>query len=292
MLLHCEVPITGLNFPMAQPGTTDLMMTIYGLEVHGGEVDAGVFAEKLKKILTALKRLDTVYNTAGQHKFMINDVDRALDVAGVTVWLREKQIKPKRTQVSPARRFAEIGSTAAAGGPLEVQNDAENFALQAYANLSKGAGRDFSYGIIEAPEVAPVRLDKLMERRVREIIKAASDAAAAAPRKYFRGTAIETYDGVVKAVDLRGLFPEAKLILSAGGKREISCVVSREDVEMLRQALDVRALVTGRAQHDGHSMLPERIDVSQIKVIGSHTNVLSMRGALKGLHRNPMREVG
>lgn len=272
---------------MAAYGTKDLMLTIYGLDVHDDEVDASVFVDKMKKVVTALRKLDTFYNTNGHHKFMIND----LKFSSASVWLREKQIKSKRVRQSPTKRFIEIGTQVSSGSAVSIQNSADEYALATYENLSKGAGRSFSYGIVEAPEIASVRLDSLMEKRVKNIIATANAVAESTPKKFFQGTAIETFDGIVKAVDLRGLFPEAKLILSAGQK-QISCIVAAEDVEMLRAALDNRALVTGRAQYDGRSMIPERMDVIKIKLINGKGNILSLKGALKGLDPDFMREVG
>lgn len=264
---------------MAPPGGNDLMLTIYGLDAQGDEVDAVVFAEKLKKVVSALKKLDTFYNTKGQHRFMINN----LAFASASVWLREKQMKAKRVRRSPSRRFAEIGAMASCGADISVENPADEFALSTFESISKGSGKTFSYGIVEAPEVVPIRLDGLLVRRVAEIISAASDAAKSVPRRYFQGTTVETFDGIVKAVDLRGLFPEAKLVLSAG-KKQISCIVSAKDIEMLRSALDNRALVTGRAQHDGRNMLPERIDVIDIKVIDPNASgIITLKGSMKNL---------
>lgn len=272
---------------MAPPGGKDLKLTIYGLEAHGTEVDAVVFADKLKRVVAALRKLDSFYNAKGQHRFMIND----LAFASASVWLREKQIKSKRVRRSPSLRFAEIGALASSGASFPVENAADEYALSTFETISKGAGKTFSYGIVESPEVTPIRLDGLLQRRVSKIIADAADVARAAPRRYFQGTAIETYDGVVKAVDLRGLFPEAKLVLTAGAK-EISCIVSARDVDTLRAALDNRALVTGRAQHDGRSMLPERIDVSRIRLIDPSGSVISLKGALRGLSDKALREVG
>ena len=272
---------------MAPPSGKDLMMTIYGLDAHGVEVDAAVFAEKLKKIISALKKLDAFYNTSGHHKFMITN----LIFESATVYLREKQIKSKRVRSSPAKRFAEIGAMVTAGDDVEVRNAADEFALSAFQSLAAGAGKTFSYGIVESPEVSATRLDALLGKRVEEIIRRAASIAEAAPPKYFKGTALETYDGVMKLVDLRGLFPEARLILSAGGK-EISCIVPQEGIDSLRNALDRRALITGRAQHSGRSMIPERIDVTSIRIIDESANVLSLNGALKDMDDDPMREFG
>lgn len=273
---------------MAQSGETDLQLTIYGLEIHGGqEVDADVFANKLKKLVSGLKRLDRDYNTSGQHKFMIHN----LVFESATVMLREKVMKTRRTRVSPARRFAEIGVAASGGEPFEPRNAADEYALNVYKSLSDGSGKSFSYGVVRADKTEPVRLDALLKSRVERIISNAMEAADQAAPKYFRGVSFETYDGLLKVVDSRGLFPEAKLVLSAGGK-EISCVVAQSDVEMLRRAFDRRVLVAGQAQHDGHSMLPSRIDVSSIDVIDQSANILEFRGSLRGADDNVIEALG
>ena len=119
---------------MAPPGGKDLKLTIYGLEAQGDEVDADVFAAKLKKVVSALRRLDTFYNVKGHHRFMINN----MEFRSATVWLREKQIKSRRVRRSPTRRFAEIGAQAAAGGDVGVDNAADEYALSSYEGLSKG----------------------------------------------------------------------------------------------------------------------------------------------------------
>jgi hypothetical protein len=273
---------------MAPPGGTDLRFTVYGLDHHGNEVDGAVFAEKLKKLISGLKRLDAFYNTSGQHRFMIHD----LEFSSATVMLREKVVKQHTVRKSPARRFVEIGAAASSGSDFKIENAADEFALSTYRGLSSGAGKSFSYGVVSADDVTPVRLDSLLQSRVERIISVAVDAAEQAPPRFYKGVALETYDGVMKLVDIRGLFPEAKLILSAGGK-EVSCVVPQEEVEILRRALGRRALVSGRAQHDGRSMIPERIDVTSIKLIDNDApNVISLKGRLQGLSADGIQETG
>ena len=272
---------------MAPPGGKDLTLTIYGLDVHADEVDAVVFADKLKKVISALKKLDSFYNAKGQHKFMIND----LKYSSATVVLREKEMKSKRIRQSPSRRFAEIGSMASRSSNFDVNNSADEYALKTFENISKGSGKNFSYGIVESPDFPPVRIDGLLERRARDMIAQATSIAQMAPPKYFRGVAIETFDGLMKMVDVRGLFPEARLILSAGGK-EISCIVSADEVDMLRASFGRRVQVTGRAQHSGRMMLPDRIDVVSIKIIDSDTNVLSLQGAIRNFNPDFIREFG
>jgi hypothetical protein len=273
---------------MAPPGGTDLRLTIYGLDHHGDEVDAAVFADKLKRLISGLKKLDAFYNSAGQHKFMIHD----LNFSSATVMLREKEVGSRPVRKSPSERFAQIGVLASASEDFSVENSADEYALRVYKSLSHGAGDSFSYGVVKGNDIAPVRLDKILEGRVDRIISVALSAAEQAPPRYFRGTALSTYDGVMKLVDIRGMFPEARLILSAGGK-EISCIVPAENVDALRNALGRRALVTGRARHDGRNMLPERIDVTHIQLIDeSAPNIISLRGKLYGLDASSLKEVG
>lgn len=273
---------------MAPPGGTDIKLTLYGLEHHGdGEVDGEVFAAKLKKLIAGLKRLDRDYNTAGQHRFMVKD----LEFSSATVVLREKVEKSRRVRQSPSRRFAEIGAAANSAQPFHVENAADEFALETYKSLSTGAGKTFSYGVVSADQVPPIRLDSLLKARVENIIARAVDAARSAQSKYFRGISYDTHDGVMKLVDLRGLFPEAKLVLSAGGK-EVSCVVERSDVEMLRSALNRRVLVAGQTQYDGLSMVPSRIDVSNIKIVDGGDNILEFRGSLRGADPFAIEEIG
>jgi hypothetical protein len=253
------------------------MMTVYGLDAQGEEVDADVFTAKLKKLVSALRRLDTFYNVSGQHRSIVND----LKFASATVCLREKQIKSRRVRSSPARRFAVISAQVSTGNVVQVENSADEYAPSVYEKLSKGSGESFSCGIIESPEVAPIRIDNPPERQVVDIISRAFQVAEAPPRKYFQGFAIETYDGIVKTVDLRRLFPEAKLVLSPG-KKDISCIVSSRDIDRLKSVLNVGALVTERAQHDGKSMLPERIDVINIRPLGGKNSVLLIRAQWPG----------
>jgi hypothetical protein len=273
---------------MAPPGGSDLRFTIYGLEHHGHEVDASVFADKLKKLVSGLKAMDSFYNISGQHKFMIHN----LEFASATVILREKVVKQRTVRVSPAARLANVGAAASGSGSFIIENQADEVALKTYQSLATGAGNTFSYGVIAAEQITPVRLDSLLESRVKRIISAAVDVAQQAQARFFKGIALETYDGEMKLVDIRGLFPEAKLILSAG-KKEVSCVVPRSQVDDLRLALGRRALVTGRAHHDGRSMIPERIDVTSIKIIDdSAPNVISLKGKFPSFPTSNIQEVG
>lgn len=150
-------------------------------------------------------------------------------------------------------------------------------------------GDDYRFERVETPyDERPTATIAILEGHWQEV---PIDAANNAEPKYFRGVSYEIHDGTMKLVDLRGLFPEAKLVLSAGGK-EVSCVVPRTDVEMLRNALNRRVLVSGQSQYDGHSMVPSRIDVTSIKVVEGGGNIIEVRGVLRDADPFAIEEIG
>ena len=102
------------------------------------------------------------------------------------------------------------------------------------------------------------------------------------PRQWFVGVAYGSFDGTIRAVDLRGALPEVKFVLTAGGK-QIDCVFRGSDVEVLCQALNQRVRVTGRATYDGRSGLPRRIDHPSIVILNEPTDFSSWRGAFEPL---------
>ena len=271
---------------MSPPGENDLTFTLYGLPIHNGEVNADVFANKLKTLISALRKLDSSYNTKKQHEFLIHD----MAFASASIMIRENRVKSKPVRQSPTKRFVQIGAMASENGSFRISTAAEEYALKAYNALSKGAGDSFSYGVVDAPAVHAVRIDRVLHSRVQDIISQAKSAAIDAPPRYFSGTSYETYDGILQVVDLRGLFPEGKLVLSAGG-REISCVVPQAELETLRQGLGRRVLLSGKARHDGRSMLPTRIDVVSIKPISDGSNIVQFQGAMEDLEDDPLRDV-
>lgn len=78
--------------------------------------------------------------------------------------------------------------------------------------------------------------------------------------------AFGSYNGVLKAVDLRGVTQKAVLVLAAGGK-QIECVVNTLAVSTLRDALDRRVAVSGRAHYEAGCGLPTRLDVMDVRIL-------------------------
>ncbi|CAN7366347.1 hypothetical protein LJR231_002164 [Phyllobacterium sp. LjRoot231] len=77
---------------------------------------------------------------------------------------------------------------------------------------------------------------------------------------YFTGTAHTTFDGVLKAVDLRGGHQKAVLVLTAGAL-EIECDVGRLAVDQLRTAFDRRGLFQGLAHYKAEFPLPTKFEI-------------------------------
>lgn len=117
-------------------------------------------------------------------------------------------------------------------------------------------------------------LEKQFERAVRRV-----QGDEVEPDRFFKGIAIETLDGVIKELDARGTLVRGKLILTAGGK-EIDCVFSSSDLPLLRESFDRRARVEAIAHYDGESLLPVRLDVKRLALVGGK-DLVRWKGALK-----------
>ena len=116
-----------------------------------------------------------------------------------------------------------------------------------------------------------IRIDDFLRQRTSAIRKSSGD-------QWYSGVVFGTFDGVLDYVDVRGLLPQIKLTLSAGGK-EIDCVCRREDIEVLGDALHHRVRVSGRAIYAGHSPLPIRVEVSGVEPIGEARDFSRWKGS-------------
>jgi hypothetical protein len=143
------------------------------------------------------------------------------------------------------------------------------------------------YSEVWTGESRVFRVDHFLTQRAKTIVNPLADASlfgqtAALPteRDWFKGVASGSFDGEVKAADLRGALPQVKLLLTAGGA-EIDCVCRVENIEDIRAALNRRARVFGRAIYDGKSGLPRRIEVNKINVVSGSRDLTRWKGAFK-----------
>ena len=103
-------------------------------------------------------------------------------------------------------------------------------------------------------------------------------SASSQRRKWFEGITQGTFDGTIKAVDLRGALPEIKLILSAGGE-QIDCVCKDLDVPKIGASLNRRVRLSGRATYDNSGPLPVRLEVSDFEILGDLGDFMKWSGS-------------
>lgn len=260
---------------MSLPGDSDFTFKVYGLDHMGGEVFADVFAKKVMAIVQALKKVDRMANGGRRFEYVV----AGLQMGSARIDFREKTMTEKHSKVSPAEKFLSVGAAISTGRPMIPSDDAEDEIIRTYGALSKGASKKFDYATVTNKGSDIVRVDRFLHNQVGKIIRAAQDVAEAVPTRFFVGEAIGTFDGVIQAVDLKGDAPEARLILSAGGK-PIECVLFGMDLEEVRLSLGNRVAVTGRAIYEGKTGLPSRIEIRRIKRFAS-VDSLDLSGILR-----------
>jgi hypothetical protein len=246
------------------------------LRVHGqprgsqtGEfVLASVFAQKLAALVRALKAADKIANGAQSHDYAVTD----LKIGSAHVTLAEVAAPKFHSGMSQRSGLETLDTclSLVGKGNAEAGRRFEPV-LRPLAALARGSGKVFSYAELWVEQRTPIRIDALLAEQVELVAAKALSAESAflqsgAGRRWFEGTALGTFDGEIKQVDLRGSLPQVKLVLTAG-RKEIDCVLRQPDIERLRENLDRRVRVSGRAFYDGKSGLPRRIEVLDITPI-------------------------
>ena len=113
-----------------------------------------------------------------------------------------------------------------------------------------------------------------------QILTVQTDQMAPLRREWFEGVAQGTFDGAIKAVDLRGALPEIKLILSAG-EQQIDCFCRESDIPKIGSALNRRVRLSGGAIYDRSSPLPVRLEVSDFDILSDHGDFLKWSGSFQ-----------
>lgn len=243
---------------------------------HGGAVSAAVFARKLGTLVKALKAADTVANGRVLHDYEIAD----LKPTSALVDLKEipiPQFEKLASSTSAVPVLAEC-ITAIQTGDVEATTTFGR-CTDLIAALAVGAEKSFGYGELWVKPEDPVRVDTLLDDLAKTVIKAGR-AKPEAAATWFKGFAYGAFDGQVKEVDLRGAMPQVKLILSAGGK-EIDCIFREFDIQQIKNVLDQRVRVEGKAIYDGKSGLPRRVEINAISAISSDVDFSKWRGSFE-----------
>lgn len=247
-------------------GIGQIELKIHGLtqEDHG-RVPARLFATKLTQLVAALEAADVIANGDATHDYILS----ALHMSEPTALLKEVAIK---TDVS-SKSAIPVFNDAAEGIKIQdarVQKLAP--VVKKISRLTNGAESRFGFAEVRTANNL-VRIDDFLKKR-------ATSARKSVRGEWYDGASFGSFDGVLNYVDTRGVLPQIKLTLSAGGK-EIDGICNREDIDALGDVLDRRVRVYGRAIYSADSPLPLRIEVSSIVPVKKDGDLTRWRGAFK-----------
>lgn len=248
----------------------DIILTIHGLDEFNRDVDGEVFAEKLNAFIKSLIAADIAANGKRRHKFLISALAKNTATAGI-----REQVAIKGGPANSGVDFYGHGLTAIYDDSPDARHLPKEF-LRPIALLNRSVGDRFAFGEVKFKSGEIVRIDEFLQARAAKILEEVEQIEKGLER-FFKGSAYGAFDGVLKAVDLRGEMKRAFLILSAGGL-QVDCNVDQVDVGKLRQALDHRTMVFGIAHYGGKSGLPVRIDVMDVELTKTGADLSRWRG--------------
>lgn len=246
------------------PHETELRLHGLVLDRHG-RVPAKVFASKLIQFVSALEAADMFANGRRTHTYVI----AGLHTSQPSVILREEPL----VEGMPNTRSAFVAFGEAVEGIKANDSRIERLApvVSKISRLTSGAATNFAFAEIQMPQQNVIRIDDFLHKR-------ATKARRASQGTWFNGVAVGAFDGTLKYVDSRGVLPQIKLVLTAGGN-EIDCVCRRDDIETLGEALEKRVRVTGRAIYTSTAPMPLRVEVTKIELVKTDVDISKWRGA-------------
>ena len=261
----------------------ELTLTIHGLDGFNQDVDGEVFARKLAAFMRGLAAADKAANGKRRYKFLITNLSRNTATAS----LRE-QVSVKGVQPDSGFRYFVSGVESIYKNTPQARSLPESFIKQ-MVSLGRGVERDFAFGEIKTNANFAIRIDDFFAARAEAVLDDVSDEISVLEIEEYRrnqqgfsGVSLTSYDGVLKAVDLRGTTQKATLVLTAGGE-QIDCVVNALNVDKLREALDRRVLAYGMAHYEKTSGLPVRLDIKNVRLLPKRaaSNLAKWRGQFK-----------
>jgi hypothetical protein len=251
----------------------ELTLTLHGLDAFNEDVDGEVFAKKLTAFLNGIRLSDKAVNGRRRHKLLLTELRKGSAVASV----REQVFVPGPPPGSGMSFYEE-----AIEAVYHKRPEAKRLPLpllKSIDSLNRGSGHSFAFGELKSSTGIVIRIDDYLGRIARSLVSEAEAEKRARPVQY-SGMAFAFFDGVLKLVDLRGDLWRGVLVLTAGGK-QIECTVNALAIPDIRDALDHRVTVYGRAHYSGASGLPERLEITSAKPVREPTaaNLARWRGA-------------
>ena len=256
-----------------QPGQA--RFRIHGSDSERDELISGtLFANKLSSLLRALKAADKIANGCLFHEYRI----LKLESSSPTVTLVEvpgpkvENHFPGHSGVASFERCANAVLEGDTQTALTYGNCAKHI-----SKLASGAHNTYGYAEIWTRENNIVRVDDFLAEQSAEVIHPDKRQPVNDDQNWYKGHVEATFDGAIKAVDLRGELPEIKLILTAG-RKELDCVCDEDSKKAIADNLDSRVRLHGRAYYDGKSGLPRRIEVREIEAMAGDVDFEIWRG--------------
>lgn len=246
----------------------ELTLTIHGLDEYNQDVDGEVFARKFSAFVRGLAAADKAVNGKRMFKFLLTDLRKGTATASV-----REQVAARGNRLDSSLGYYVAAVEAIYDNTPRAKSLPVPLVKEVLA-LNKGVGHTFAFGEIKSNADFAIRVDEFLASRAEAVYEFVSAEESGAPHSTgegFAGVALASFDGVLKAVDLRGITQKAALVLTAGGK-QIECVVNTLAVSKLRDALDRRVIAFGRAHYEGASGLPIRLDVRDIRVLPERAN--------------------
>lgn len=243
----------------------ELTLTLHGLDAFNEDVDAVVFSRKLGAFLKGIRHSDMAVNGGKiRHKLLLSELKKNTATASV-----REQVYVRGPPPASAMAFYSRAVDAIYNKRPEARSLPANL-LQDIVSLNRGAGYSFAFGELKSNGGQLIRIDSYLGKVVDSLVAeiATANRVAPNPERKFTGIAFGSFDGVLKAVDLRGEVKQGKLILTAGG-REIECTLNALTRAELQAALDSRVMAFGRAHYDQSSGLPVRLDLTKAELIPS-----------------------
>lgn len=255
-----------------EPQISQIKLRVHGARDTNNRVRAEVFARQLTALIKALEAADKIANGGVRFDYVIAELKN--ESASVT--LTEVVSSKKSRAESGIKVLGDTIEGIIKFNPRAIHKHSQ--CLPHIVSIAQGVSNDFFYSDINIGDDISFRVDDLF---LEQVLRAREFVTMRMERLY-TGVAIGTFDGTIKEVDLRGDAPRLKLILRAGGK-EIDCVYSGATSEQIREILDRRVSVEGRAHYSGKSGLPERIEILKHQEIKPSPDILRWQKQFDGL---------
>lgn len=259
-----------------------LVFALHGPDKGSDEVDAAVFAAKLSHMISALKEADKSANGKPKHQYVI----QRLQSSTPTVFIKERDIKTQgeliirpQSGIDAFRRCAAAVFRGDKLSALEYGTTARKI-----ERLATGVNDNkFSYAEVYAGSADIIRVDDFLRTRAASIaspfIGSEISHSEQSNALWFSGAVTGTFDGILKAVDLRGAAPEC--ILVVGESASITCIFDAQILTNVSRALNKRVRLTGLAIYDSAFPLPVRFQIADIEVVSPRANMMKWRGAFE-----------